>query len=295
MALLGKFKSSLREGIGNDNTTQEFKKLAVLISTSNDISGQFLQAYPKGKGFKFSSLEFQTALNGRLFSLQILYPENTRCTCANHPILDRQGIHLTTQCGKDGFRHRNHNAIVDFLKESLNQKQIKTVTKKLNLYRNVAADEKRPDLLVVNPKGADRSCLLDVRVTHPLTGRTRLSDAHQAMNLSFDEKNSKYAAISNQCGYDFLPFIVSSTGQIDERSLAWYEKQVKGHLAEDGICSKKELEKRMSFWTKRFSCLIQKCLARSMIQRSKLVFYEQNVIANHEISREFIDAYSRAV
>ncbi len=138
----------------------------------------------------------------------------------------------------------------------------------------------------MNPEGTDRSCLIDVRITHPLVGRTNLNRPHQSMSNSYNEKNAKYAELSFDCGYDFLPFIVSSTGQIDERSLSWFERQVKGYLSKRGIGGIKELEleKRMNFWTKRFSCLIQRCLlARSMIEKSSRIFYEQNVIANREV------------
>ena len=214
------FKSILKERIRVGTKSHAFKKLAVLISTSNGIPGQFLNAPPKGKGFKLTSLEFQTALCSRLFSSQILYPENTRCTCLNNPLLDPQGIHATTECGKYGYRHKNHDSVVEYVRESLNQLQITSQMKKLNVFRDIADDEKRPDLLVVNPEGTDRSCLIDVRITHPLVGRTNLNRPHQSMSNSYNEKNAKYAELSFDCGYDFLPFIVSSTGQIDERSLS---------------------------------------------------------------------------
>ncbi len=107
--------------------------------------------------------------------------------------------------------------------------------------------------------------LIDVRVTNCNTSRDEVENRHQAMDVSYNEKMAKYSRVAEQSGFDFLPFIVSSTGQIDERSLAWVKGQVQAKFVIDREGAKgADVDKRINFWIKKLSFLIQRSLARSM-------------------------------
>ncbi len=263
-----------------------------MYSTVNEISGQYLNSIPKGNSFRLTSQEFQVVTNSRMFSSQTLYSENTRCNCRNKPLLDKEGVHLSTGCAKSGFRHKTHDNIVYFLKELMGTLQIEARTTKLNVFSTMEADPdgRRPDLEMVNPQGTDRAMLIDVRVTNCNTSRDKVENRHQAMDVSYNEKMAKYSRVAEQSGFDFLPFIVSSTGQIDERSLAWVKGQVQAKFVIDGEGAKgADVDKRMNFWIKKLSFLIQRSLARSIIERSKIIFYDQHVIRNHEVAEQFMN------
>ncbi len=55
--------------------------------------------------------------------------------------------------------------------------------------------------------------------------------------------------------------------------------------------TRKDVDKRINFWIKKLSFLIQRSLARSIIERSTIIFHEHNDISNHEVAEQFVNDF----
>ena len=103
------FKSSL------SSDSKELAWFVSLADAKNGNPGRWLECCPKSPALTFTSKQFLVLLFYRFFLPSPCIIPGTRCSCAHSPILDFHGVHLTTGCGKDGFRHRTHDSIIHLI------------------------------------------------------------------------------------------------------------------------------------------------------------------------------------
>jgi hypothetical protein len=98
------FQNSMNENNEVNN------KIAWFNSISTPEAGLWL---PKSDKYIFTNDEFQIALRYRFYielTSKVIHPGIT-CDCVAHPALDCFGHHLTTGCGRHGYRHKTHDFI----------------------------------------------------------------------------------------------------------------------------------------------------------------------------------------
>jgi hypothetical protein len=79
------------------------------------------------------------------------YIPGPKCTCSAKPILDPLGLHVTSGCGKDGYRHQIHHIISLELVSLLRYSSFHTVREERNLFRTGSVDaNERPDITIKN-------------------------------------------------------------------------------------------------------------------------------------------------
>lgn len=151
---------------------------------------------------------------------------------------------------------------------------------------------KRPDLSVLNYPNCTRpKLILDISVAHPveILGATTLSRnqaiiPNHAANKRFSEKNHKYLQIANQNNFEFLPFIVETTGRMHLMAVKFFDETIQ-YMADTQSHSDVMKAASSLYWSTRISCCIQKSIARSILSRSRSI--------DGNLTREIAVEYAR--
>jgi hypothetical protein len=112
----------------------------------NDESGNWIEAYTRTRLYTVRSTYFQTGLRPRMRLPAAHYIPGPKCTCSAKPILDPLGLHVTSGCGKDGYRHQIHHIISLELVSLLRYSSFHTVREERNLFRTGRVDAMREQI-----------------------------------------------------------------------------------------------------------------------------------------------------
>ena len=252
-----------------------------------NAAGLWLERCPTQQRFTLDSKHFTTQLRYR-FRLPI--PSITRgshCSCRSHPKLDAWGYHLSSLCGKDGFRTATHNAIAMTINQCCHANGILTQLEPRNLFRLHNPDDgDRPDIILMNAPGFKKTAIaVDVRVSHPIsTPSKRITRAQAeafdkgsiAARKSLNEKNRKYKEKCEQVDIGFNALIFESTGRPLQETIDFVEKIVKNSVAVKGL----DGHATTRYWMSALSFAIQKAVSEAILKRSLLVNSAQTLGAH---------------
>ena len=159
--------AQFRENLTENN---DVDAIAWFNSISAPEAGLWLSTIPKSEKYILTNDEFQVCLRYRFRLKQapnIIRPGIT-CDCTSHPILDKYGHHLTTGCGKHGYRHKTHDLIGYELLNMFKYSGIWARREELNCLQTVEDpdSQRRPDISVHGaPKHLDKKLVMDISIT----------------------------------------------------------------------------------------------------------------------------------
>jgi hypothetical protein len=256
------------------------KRLAwiVSLSGSDSKSSRWLDVTPKTVDFKFKSDQFQALLCHRLLLQQPIFVPTSKCYCKSAPLLDPYGHHLSAGCAKDGTFHKTHDSLKMVIKDLCNFAGFVTRVEEPRCFQEADPDcNLRPDLSIYNfPNHPRRKLILDVSVTHPVPiissrvlSRNEASQPCRAANLCFNRKNNKYSAVSEANDLEFLPLIFETTGKMHPKTETFLDRtvaEIVNTRDHPGVRSVLQF-----YWFARVSCCLQKCIADSILSKSRVV------------------------
>jgi hypothetical protein len=269
-----------QQNVNNNLTaTNDVDLIAWYKSVSVPEAGMWMTTIPKAEKYEFDSALYRTALRYR-FHIQQSSEVITRglaCDCSNHPKLDYYGHHLTTGCGRDGYRHRTHDFVGMEIIKIVKYSGLYSIREEVNCLQTVNDPDshRRPDISVLGaPKHLHRKLIMDVCITNPLPGTGNCTPSGLTKNeslqqsraaiASFKKKIYSYKNILNEKNLDFLPFIFESSGLIHSSAkdfllslaqLAEQQKKIKAATL-------------YNFFLKNISITLQKRQAAAILGRS---------------------------
>jgi len=273
--------------------TIDLKLLSWWVNQKNDMSGQFLQAFPSNEAYTIRSSEFRTYLRYRY-----LIPQDSVglvCNCDAKPHLDDFGIHLSSGCNKENLRTGIHDALVLELESSLKHAGFHIKHEERGLFDNLERDkENRPDISINNPNNlgygdstqpAVTKIIIDVSVTCALDGaktgiikapdnRQKAKTVGSRVNSRYQEKFNHYHKLLstinpeiNRPEIKIIPFIIQSTGFVHPKSLSLLDR-----MAEHAATIKKIPGINLfTFYKRRLGCCLVKSIAATINARTHSV------------------------
>ena len=268
--------------------------VAWLISLCNSNSGKWLQAASKADNVRMTNNEFSSSI---FYRMKLPNPNiicGTKCNCKSAPLLDTHGTHITTACGKGGFRQVTHNNMCYEIMSCCKSVGLLCKSEEYNLFYD---NKKRTDITIHNAPGYLRKVILDLTITCPFpTGRDS-SDKLDIKNALIPFRAAKLAAIRKRTKYNilaeannlaFFPIVVESTGAFLPES----EKLIDSFLKHYTDGDEKYYANLKNYWYTCFSVKLQKYLAQSLITRASTINGKQTGIAYTFCnSRSFIDTF----
>jgi hypothetical protein len=261
------------------NENNEVNKIAWFNSISTPEAGLWLTTIPKSDKYIFTNDEFQIALRYRFYielTSKVIHPGIT-CDCVAHPALDCFGHHLTTGCGRHGYRHKTHDFIGFEILNILKYSGIWAKREELNCLQTVEDpdSQRRPDISVHGaPKHLDKKLVMDICITNPIPGSTKCSPSNlnigeastigRAAQKSFNSKTYSYLNAVNQNNLDFLPIIFETSGLLHFKAKEFFES----------VAKYAETEKKIhhsvlnTFFLKNLSVALQKNQALAILGHS---------------------------
>ena len=253
--------------------------LAWLKCLQDNNAGLWLERAPTANRFHLDTMKFTVALRYRLRLRIPSINEGSYCSCkpriAGSNKLDVYGYHLTILCGKHGYRNKIHDGIVLTINACCHANGMYTQHEPRNLL-HIVDDEnnKRPDLLLINPPGfTDPRVVIDVNVTHPLRRSTTIAQAKTFRNGSIAalaaEKN-KIKKFSEECAsldIGFHALIFESSGKPSSNVVNFILKVISNNSEAKGM----DPESNLRYWMSALSFNIQTNIANSIIQRSSIL------------------------
>jgi hypothetical protein len=217
--------------------------------------------------------EFTLALFKSLFLPSPAIIEETRCSCKGTPIIDSRGDHLTTGCGKDGFRHKTHDNVKLTIAQLARSCGVMTTVEQHGCFKETNPDSNlRPDLSFRNaPNLHDKALVGDISICCPypsgnLSRRAALM-ALRASKTMFNVKNTKYRELALSNNLEFIPLIIESTGRLHPTFESFIDSILKDK-AQGDLAFLGNLKR---FWYAVISCCLQRSLMQSLIQRSEKI------------------------
>lgn len=286
------FKSSL------SSDSKELAWFVSLADTKHGNPGRWLECCPKSPALTFTSKQFLVLLFYRFFLPSPCIIPGTRCSCAHSPILDSHGVHLTTGCGKDGFRHRTHDSIIHSIATLSRFCGIMTKKEEFRCFQEADPESgKRPDLSFANAPGKHRKLVTDLRVTcpYPSGARSVLSVTAarregRAAQQAYAAKMRCYDELASQNNLEFLPMIIESTGRIHPHLINFIDSVLSEKAQGDPVLK----GKLRRYWYAHISCSVQRALAESLIARSTRVngAISSSMLGDWTLSDAFIDRFN---
>ena len=267
-------------------------KLAWFVSIRCSYAGKWLDTCPKTDKFTLSNALFISAMRYRLLLDQPTVSPGSRCNCYRRPLIDSQGHHLATHCGKDGFRNKTHDSVVLVLKEMLNRASLVTRREELGCFREADPNSnERPDLSVLNFPEM-RKLVIDVQVTCPIPGDKSLTLNQavipgRAAKTAYDRKTHKYTALCNTNNLEFLPFIIESTGRLHEKADEFFKKVI-AIMSENTAVHQSILS---SYWQSRLSMCLQSQISQAIVTRAQHINGGRCGQNNYDLSLNFISSF----
>jgi hypothetical protein len=276
---------SMQEVISKSFTRKKLTRFASSIEDTHELAwftslaakhaGAWLDVCPKIPTTTISPAKFTCALFYRLHLDQPSIIEGSTCSCNGSPTLDLRGIHLTTACGKDGFRHRMHDMVTLVISKLTRSCGIMTIREEHGCFHEADPDsDKRPDLSLYNAPGLHgRKLVLDASITCPYPSRgARLSRTNALLplrqaNSVYKRKVDKYGDIAFRNRIEFLPLIAESTGRLHPQMTNFLNTILKDKSGGDNFY----YGKLKRFWYTQISCTIQNALADSLLTRASRI------------------------
>ena len=274
------------------------KLLAWLTSLKNEDSksAKWLQMVPKDHNFKFTSKEFQISLCYRLFLQQPCYIPNSKCFCKKNSVLDSRGHHIANGCQKLAALTKTHDNIKVVLRDLCNAAGLQTRVEETGVFQEAVPDSnRRPDLSIFNhpnPKYYPNKVIMDVSLAHPIPiDSNRVLTRNQALapgraaNAAHSRKINSYSVISEQAGLKFLPLIFETTGRMHEET----ESAIKEII--DLYCEDKPPSAHNAiqhYWFGRLSCVLQRTIANSIFDKSRIINGRLTKQCNLRASEDFL-------
>jgi hypothetical protein len=281
---------------------QQSSKLAWYTSISNSESGLWLTTIPKTERYIFSPEQFRVSLRYRFYLPQLpsLLRPGLACDCASHPTLDVRGHHLTTGCGRQGYRHRTHDFVAMEITRMLNYAGIWTKREENNCFQTIENpdSQRRPDITVYNaPQLYEQKLVMDLSITNPVPGSSKCSTASnlsvleslqvgRAANKMFNAKRSSYMDAAAQNNLDFLPFIFETTGYLHPGAKDFLAKIAKYAEEEKKI----PWQTLLNYMLRNISIVLQRSQAAAILGRSFHLNgrHTENSLSNHALSYDFV-------
>jgi hypothetical protein len=292
--LQNKFNCILQEKRKNrmEETMKDPSRLHWWKEQQNDISGRWLEVFPKINKYIFNNMQFRTAIRFRMMEPILSHIPGSKCSCSlannnGHPTLDQYGIHLSAGCNIDGSRHLLHDMIVLELQSMCQEAGFHTKREPKNLF---SQSQHRPDIAIQNTENipSQYACdqlLLDIALPGHVSGSKsgnlyRPDNNQEARNLvgqqvkkTFDAKKSKYEGIfgkeplgtvsSKSSNFKIVPIVIGLLGNTHKDTLKFLDT-----LADlsDGIFryGKNNI---LTYYKRRISCCLFKNLSTNLIKR----------------------------
>jgi hypothetical protein len=272
------------------------KLLAWLTSLKSEDSksSKWLQMTPKTPTFKFSDKQFQVSLCYRLFLQLPCYVPTSRCYCKKAPALDPRGHHIANGCQKMGALLNTHDSTKLALKTLCNFAGLYSRVEENGVFQEAVPNSKRrPDLSIFNhPKYYPNKIIVDVAFAHPIPidgkkvlTRNEALVPSRAANAAFNRKNNSYSVISEEAGLKFLPLIFETTGRMHKETEIFIKELVV--LASQGV-PKAAHNAIQHFWFGKISCTLQKSLASTILDKSRVINGKLTHQDNLRASEEFL-------
>ena len=109
--------------IYKDNFSLDAGRLAWYICICHDNAVSLLRAWPKSIEFTFANDDFSVIVCYHKQQSQIV---SSKCNCKRSLLFDEYGNHISTACGKQGFRNRINDAVRDCIRDLTSCCSIKT-------------------------------------------------------------------------------------------------------------------------------------------------------------------------
>jgi hypothetical protein len=276
--------------------------IAWFKSVSAPEAGLWLTIIPKAAKYVFSADEFRVSLRYRFHIHQNAFHirPGLACDCAPHPTLDLFGHHLTTGCGRQGYRHRTHDFLGLEIVQMLKYCGLWSKREENNCFQTIddPDSQRRPDISVF-PQHFDKKLVMDICITNPIPGSKKctaskltLNDASKvgrAAHISFQRKNSLYNVAATENNLDFLPIIFETTGLLHHSAKEFFLSVAK-HAADEKKIHPSILH---SFLLKNFSVALQKNQAASILGRSfQLRGHTSGKIDNYTLTHDFVVGFN---
>ena len=242
--------------------------IAWFKSVSGTYPGRWLQHAPKSNSTRLSPNEFTVMLFYRLrLPLPAIVP-GSRCTGKGCGLVDLYGIHLSTGCGKGGYRHRTHDNLVLSVESMTRSCGIPPRREARRCFQADASEsQRRPDLLLYNAPKHDKPVVVDLMITGPVSSKALSRSAalqqFRAAESAYQRKQASYREIAPGNNFDFEAIIFESTGNIHPKTVEFFnsvlEKSASGDKSR--LCALKR------FWYGVLSFSLQKFLAQSILSR----------------------------
>ena len=225
---------------------------------------------PKTSYSTMSPKEFECQLFYRLRLPNPFIIDGARCNCKESPRIDVQGVHITTGCGKDGYRHRTHDNIARTLESMSRICGIRTQIEEQRCFQEAFPNSlRRPDLSFINAPKRHRKVVADVMVTGSV-GTQALSTnmalkEYRAADKAHTDKCRSYKDLASANNLEFVAMIFESTGKIHPETVKFIDDILKQHAGRDPV----RLGRIKRFWYAAISFSLQKSLAQSLLNRAK--------------------------
>ena len=274
------------------------KLLGWLTSLKNESSksAKWLEMVPNKPALKFSSQQFQISLCYRLYLTLPCYVLSTRCYCNNRPLLDSRGHHIANGCQKNGALLNTHDSTKFMLEKLCNFAGLYTRVEETGVFQEAMPNSnRRPDLSIYNhpsPNYYPHKLIVDVSFAHPIpiTAKRQLTRNQalipaRAANAAFNRKINSYSVISEQAGLKFKPLIFETTGRLHEDTEAFIKELL------DIACQRLPKAAHSAirhFWFGMISATIQKSLANTILDKSRVINGRLTHQSNLRASEEFL-------
>jgi hypothetical protein len=237
-------------------------------SVSHKESGAFLFAFPHGETYMQPRV-FQTACQYRL-GLPVTALGDTagmRCICRGNKVIDPYGYHFNS-CKVGEEIHTRHNEIVRTLHTLILQAGIKAKKEPRGCFAASTDQAIRPDIRMYQPgslagiRNNMQDIVVDVRITDPLCSSNINGDS---IRRSEQDKYRMYQQHSYVANLHLVPVVMECFGKFSELTSSLLKALVKrvyqrnpDHMPECRL---------IHYWTKRFSCVLQRCQAELVLSR----------------------------
>jgi hypothetical protein len=243
--------------------------MAFHASETNKNAGRWITAQPKTKEFTFANAEY-TAIFCYWFHLpQPSVHPGSYCNCKFRPMIDLRGHHLFTKCGKEGFRHENHDTILDMIMRILRLNGIRSSKEISHVFWGTHPETKsRMDIVIPVQAFTETAILIDVNLTAPDSVPTSNNEtaktAGRAAKKSFNYKVTKYGQRATANGHRLLPFIFETTGYLHPTS----EKLLDDIISFGAEASHRDKDTSKRYVMSLLNVTLLKRMANTILQRT---------------------------
>jgi hypothetical protein len=268
-----------------------------LSSATNLTAGAFIRTIPKTQLLSMSNLETTVALCNRFHMTQRISPA-VRCDCSYNGLLDSRGVHLSI-CSRGGGHQTTHDNLNNFIASISSQSGFRNKVEERLMFDGTG---KRPDISFAPGTLDPKPVLVDVTVTHPLSGRNNpncngqapatLAKSGWAAQNAAQGKNRKYTDACNRIDSKFIALVFESSGYMHP-DLLLLLKTISEHAAETRKIPAHILYR---YYINTLSVILHRSVAAAMIRRSMWVMAGASVlpVQRHMMSYDNIMLHERA-